>query len=108
MRPLSNLPVSLILLLLPYITLADNDPLLPCAYYPDRAACNEPIDAVTEVLPGSYYVAKFPCLDCSIVEFTGTGPDRKHFISEADNDLVRTIEGLVRLVIPNSFIVLQH
>ncbi|KAF1960037.1 hypothetical protein CC80DRAFT_544502 [Byssothecium circinans] len=40
--------------------------------------CQEPLpDAVTAVLPGKFYVARLPCLDCPAVETAGENEGRK-------------------------------
>lgn len=91
MRSLSSLPVSLLFLSWSILALADSDTTrLDCAHKNGKdASCNEPIDAVTPITPGYYYIAKVPCLDCPIVVNEGDVPGQKHYITEAENELVR-------------------
>ncbi|KAF2466917.1 uncharacterized protein BDR25DRAFT_305776 [Lindgomyces ingoldianus] len=93
-------PVRLILLagaLSSVVTAAEDaisgSPIPSCAQWRDSApdACLQPLDAVTTVVAGSYYVAKLPCLDCPTLEYTGNGPTRKHFITQKENSLLYNI-----------------
>jgi hypothetical protein len=51
--------------------------------------CFRALADVTTVIPGSFYVAKLPCLDCPVVRFVGEGKSRKHMIAHERNALVR-------------------
>ncbi|KAF2261471.1 hypothetical protein CC78DRAFT_619421 [Lojkania enalia] len=50
-------------------------------------ACQEPLDTITTVAPGEYYVAKLPCLDCPVARTPPGKPWEKHSITHDENDL---------------------
>ena len=52
-------------LLLSCVAAASKLPL-DCVYGRPAERCNEPIGAITAVVPGSLYFAKLPCLDCKV------------------------------------------
>jgi len=64
---------------------------LDCAGRNDEGdeACRQPMKAVTTVDPGSYYMAKLPCPECTVQEFHGEGENRTYKLVHKDNDLVR-------------------
>ncbi|KAF2118001.1 hypothetical protein BDV96DRAFT_597854 [Lophiotrema nucula] len=57
----------------------------------DNATCNQPLDEVTAVVPGSFYVAKLPCLDCTTVIYEREGDEATHRIDKAASDLLFNI-----------------
>jgi hypothetical protein len=75
---------SLVSLFLLKATLAYNDYPLRCAGKKGefRAECQHPLEPVTTVVPGSFYVAKLPCLDCTV--------QADNVVQHGDNDLVCT------------------
>ncbi|KAF2737265.1 hypothetical protein EJ04DRAFT_461364 [Polyplosphaeria fusca] len=66
---------------------------LDCAYNDDalNKTCHKPLPHVTTITPGSLYFAKLPCLDCPVVRYSGEGPFTKHYIEQAENDLLFNI-----------------
>ena len=64
-------------------TASSDLPPLGCANGNITEYCQEPLGAVTTVVPASFYVAKLPCLDCAIEDRTTSEGYR-----EEDNDLV--------------------
>jgi hypothetical protein len=58
--------------------------------------CNQPLDPVTTVEPGSFYIARLPCLDCPVLpERDAAGVKAQHLV-RAENELV-TLHFFARL-----------
>jgi len=64
---------------------AYNDFPLECAAQNDdsKEECQQTLKAVTTVVPGFFYVAKLPCLDCAVRLENGV-------LEQLENELVRS------------------
>ncbi|KAK3216478.1 hypothetical protein GRF29_8g3403278 [Pseudopithomyces chartarum] len=67
------LSLSLLSLSLPHGIFASPELLLDCASDHDSSQpeCMRPMKPVATVTPGAYYIAKIPCPDCKVQEFSG-------------------------------------
>ena len=85
------LSLSLLSLTLPHGIFASPELLLDCASDHDSSQpeCLRPMKPVTTVTPGAYYIAKIPCPDCKVQEFSGPSENRTFKLVERENDLVR-------------------
>ncbi|KAF2642290.1 hypothetical protein P280DRAFT_396528 [Massarina eburnea CBS 473.64] len=78
MRSLPLFGLSLTSILFPFVVASVYDLPLDCAGRKgeNNKECQEPLkNAVTNVIPGRFYVARLPCLDCPTVNSEGTGEE---------------------------------
>ncbi|KAL5462312.1 hypothetical protein PMIN06_001678 [Paraphaeosphaeria minitans] len=80
-------------LFLPRAVVGSPELSLDCASHDDRTndECKRPMEAVTTVTPGAYYMAKIACPDCAVQEFSGESENRTSTLVQRENDLLFNI-----------------
>ncbi|KAK7190889.1 hypothetical protein DPSP01_007849 [Paraphaeosphaeria sporulosa] len=86
-----SLPYALpaLSLFLPRAVVGSPELSLDCASHDGRTndECKRPMQAVTTVTPGAYYIAKIACPDCAVPEFSGERENRTYSLVQKENDL---------------------